>query len=529
MNKMLWQKEIDGDLYIDLLKKVDHPIRLRRLKVKKNNDEALTARLSGNEKFKSGEFYSAMSEYNRSICLSETNSECLSLAFGNRSSCFEKLNMFGACLADIQLAKDYNYPEHLMPKLNERENRCKTQIGSERSMMNRPTLSLPANENLTCIANVLRIEVNDDFGRLVTATSDITIGETILVEKVYVRYVDEERNKCSNCGDENRNFIPCEDCSGAMFCCDDCSNNNFHRIECQMLIDTDFCKDENFSELFVLRSVIIGLNEFSSIGEMMEFVENSRATDPLEIPHSMSSSLAKYRAFFKLSSFVPDSQFSDLRRMAYYLYHAIKSSTLGAKFQTEAHRRFLPHLIIHHYSILRANNFATVMNTSSIDCGNEQSVNLVASYFNHSCWPNATIIKKNNLSVCKTILPIRQGDQIFISYVDEDDEEYKIEVRRQDYLQWGYGFRCKCRICENGPMENTSRLQDDDAFVMVVRDVDKLQENVDMTLIRNIIENCKKFLTKHEKSVPSRESMFIIHNFVAMLQMELDYQDQIPQ
>lgn len=165
----MWEKEMSDGLYIDLLQDLDYPIHLCRLKRKKNDAHALAARKAGNEKFKAGDFHGAMAKYNQSICFGENDTECVSLAYGNRSSCFEKLKMFSRCLKDIQLAKDCNYPERLMQKLNDRERRCKLELQTEELASSQPTLSFPADENLPCMANVLRIDVSDEYGRLVTA------------------------------------------------------------------------------------------------------------------------------------------------------------------------------------------------------------------------------------------------------------------------------------------------------------------------------------------------------------------------
>lgn len=532
---MLWQKETNGDLYIDLFEE-EYPILLCRLKRKKSNANALGARMIGNEKFKDGDYYGAMAEYNQSICFAENGSEYLSLAYGNRSSCFEKLKMFSFCLIDIQLAKESNYPQRLMQKLDDRQRKCLLQMQSVEST-SQPVLSFPEDEHLPCMANVLRIDVNDEYGRLVTATQDIDIGETVLIEENYIRFVVGENVQCSNCGKQNVNFVPCEKCGGAMFCSELCSKNNFHQIECEMLFDMNICSDGNFFPVYVLRSVIIGLSAFSSTGEMMKFVENCRVGDSNEIPSSILSATSKYRTFFKLASFVPgqlSDQFLDYRKIAYFVHHSIKASSLGVKFQTKSHHRFLAHLIVHHSFILRTNSFGSFEtpamqfseSTNSSDTGNhyEQSLLLVTSYFNHSCCPNVAKLKKNNLSMCKTILPIRKGEQLFISYVDEDDDEYKTEVGRQRLLQNSFGFKCKCAICERGILKNTFILQTDNAFANAVKGLKKLKINFDLSTVSEIIESCKQFLTKFPEMILSAESIYIKHNLAAMMQSEIDHQ-----
>lgn len=530
---MLWEQEMNGDLYVDLLENLKYPIRLCRLKRKKCNADALAARMAGNEKFKNGDFHGAMDKYNQSICFAENGSEYLSIAYGNRSCCFEKLKMFRLCLVDIQLAKESNCPQRLMQKLDDRKRKCMDAVQSEQSIStNQPTLSFPVDENFRSMANSLRIDVNDEYRRLITATQHVQIGETVLIEEEYVHLVVGENIMCSNCRKKNANFLPCDKCGGAMFCSELCSKNNFHQTECDMLFDANICSDGNFFPLFVLRSIIIALSVFSSTTEMMDFVENCKTTDPYEIPITTSTSISKYRVFFKLSAFVPDKNLFDYRKCAYSVYHSIISSSLATKFQTKSHLRFLAHLIIHHINILRTNSFgcfesATMKLGQSINTANtdyDYELFLVGSYFNHSCCPNIAKFKKNNLSICKAILPIREGEQLFISYVDEDDDEYKTEIGRQRFLQNNFGFNCRCAICKDGILKNTLKLQDDTAFVRVVKDLEKLEMKFDLLIVREIIKNCKLFLTKFSESDRSAESIFIKHNLVAMIQLELDCQ-----
>lgn len=98
----------------------------------------------------------------------------MSLAYANRSSCFLKLQLYERYLVDIQLAKAADYPKRLMSEPSE------------------PMLSFNAHEKWSCMANVLEIEKNDQFGRLVRAKGDLKIGQTILMEETYIQM---ERNE----------------------------------------------------------------------------------------------------------------------------------------------------------------------------------------------------------------------------------------------------------------------------------------------------------------------------------------------
>lgn len=195
-----------------------------------------------------------------------------------------------------------------------------------------------------------------------------------------------------------------------MYCDKHCAKNDFHENECDIVFGTM----ENIDWLgFTLRSVIIGLSSFETLSEMMQLVESCLSTDHREITESCVSSKAKYCTFFNLASSVLHQMTSDSRKIAYFIFHAIMNSTkLANKFRTTAAQRFLVHLIVHHYNILRKNSFGYEQGTAEI-----HELSLITSYFNHSCLPNLAKLTNGNISVCKSILPIKRNDQLFLTYI----------------------------------------------------------------------------------------------------------------
>lgn len=532
---MLWQKESISDqaLYVDILQNIRHPLENFRLNRKKSNALSLRTRTEGNEKFAQNDFEAAMELYNQSICFAEKGSEHLSLAYANRSSCFLKLQMYDRCLIDIQLAKDANYPERLMHKLEDRKRECNKRIESDTiSTSTEPMLSFKANNELPCMADVLQIEKDDQYGRLLRAKRDIQIGETVLIEEGYIHIIyGQESNRCDFCGKEKMNFVPCGNCVDAMYCSEKCANNNFHEVECDMMLGANDCCDGQ-SLTFILRSVIIGINTFPTVNEMIKFVEDCHATDPQEITESVDTAISKYRTFFKLASTVTSKRISDLLKSAYIIFHAImRSSKLGKKFQTKLSQRFLMHLIIHHGLILRVNAFSGytvaidgIFGQSSFseddDKQFQKELHLVTSYFNHSCLPNVIKLGKDNLAVCKAILPIKKGEQLFISYIDDETFDMT-EKERNDQLEWIYGFRCKCELCRTG-VKPVERLQNDPDFQYIATNLPRLIEHFDIDLLRDIKGRCITFLTKHRKMITSREFAYVLTNLGALLEKELN-------
>lgn len=515
---MLWQKESDNSSasYIDLLKDVKYPLGSFRMNRVKNNLISETSRIEGNNKLFQNDLKGAMKCYNQSVGFAE-NTDYLSLAYGNRSYCFLKLNMLDRCLVDIERAEDSNYPDVLLTKLEKRKELClKKLVSNTESSLPEPTLSFEKHEKLPCMVNILQIEKDALYGRLIRAKQDIPICTTIIIEKAYVRAVAGDEDRCVVCGKQEMNFIPCTNCADTLYCSEECANNSFHKIECKVIFGhQNLCDSSSLS--FILRSIIIGINAFSTVDEMQQFVEKSLFSDPHEIYQSTETLKSKYRTFFKLASVVTDQRVLDFRRKAFYIFHAAMSSReLGVKFQTTSTQRFLVHLIIHHGLILSTNSFGGCC--GELGAGDnsdyQQNIFLMTSYFNHSCIPNVIKLSKNNLAVVKTIQPIKLGQQLFLSYLDRPSDMNGMD--RNDRLDEVYGFRCKCELCTTGFRTGAQNLEDDEHFVYVIKNVNDCDN-----LISEIKQHCIAFLMKFPNMIPSEEGIFILSTLGAILQKEI--------
>lgn len=250
---------------------------------------------------------------------------------------------------------------------------------------------------------------------------------------------------------------------------------------------------------------------------MIEFVNyiqstNSKAIGQIDTPK------AKYRTFFKLVSFITEQWIEDIKNQAASIYHVIMSSTVyAAKLDTQEKQRFLVHLIFHHASIIRTNAFGGLCEPPDelnekfyerTESNNdyERNVFLVTSYFNHSCLPNVTKLSKNNLSVVKAIQPIKSGQQLFITYLAGDFFE-RPSVDRNDELESGYNFRCKCELCASGVQKDALILENDCDFRYVAFNIKHYQ-----SLINQIKEHCINFLLNYPKNIASEPGYFILNS-----------------
>ncbi|KAJ6645311.1 Gametocyte-specific factor 1 like, partial [Pseudolycoriella hygida] len=270
---------------------------------KKCNKLALQYWLKGNATHQRNNHNSALRWYNKSIRFAENNA-MLSSAYANRSQCYMKLNLFERCLVDIDYAKEGNCPEPLASKLETQRQFCIEKLKLEKkSTEGVITINGETYEDLPFISNAIKMERNAEFGRHITATSDIRIGDTLLIAKPYVRL---------SMGDE------------------------CHSIKL-----------------------------FTTTDEMIEFVEKIRLTDPTEMSEFSESPIYEYATFFNLATVITKEWFMIAKFQVKNVYEAIMSSVdFAAKFETLAKQRFLVHLIFHHAAVLRTNGFGGLRTSS---------------------------------------------------------------------------------------------------------------------------------------------------------------------
>lgn len=347
---MLWQKESnDPDaMYVDLLASKSNTQPEEDVKkIGKNDQAAHEYRKDGNQKLKKEIFYDAMKLFNKSLCFAENGSEAMGLAYASRSAWFFQKKMFKKCLTDMELAKENNYPERLMHKLESRKIKCQKLMETEEDAgeVADPKLSYEPNEMFPCLANVVDIRNNAEFGRHIVATEAIGVGETIMVEPCY--YGDTLKNRyklCNICLKENGNFIPCKKCTQALFC-PECFENDLHGIDCGLGI-----------YIGQLRLIAMVKNAFSNADELIAFVEDIVKDGDKQSPPPLLDPRAKYRAFFQLlldcEKCKEHQIHHDHRLIAYRLNSFILADDAMAKFfHTRAHKRFLVHLINYHINL----------------------------------------------------------------------------------------------------------------------------------------------------------------------------------
>lgn len=453
---MLWQKDANN-IYVNLCQE-DIELRVferaresfgSEIRPTKSNDQAYKHRNAGNLFFSTNQWLDAIESYNTSLCFAEIHSEHMGLAYANRSACFLHLKMYDKCLADIRLAMQANYPQQLMPKLVRRKAVCLEQIERNgQPSVFEPELSFEADEKFSCMANVLKIQQNEEFGRHIIATSDIGVGKVILKEEAFVPSACNKYKLCDTCRKYNVNLIPCGGCTTVLFCAGPCEQNSYHRVQCGIKIVTqEFANDQ---QMQMLRSILMAVIEFPNTDDLMKFVEAAIGSDPREILDSMSDAKSKYRAFLKLMFDRRTTEKETFPTQILFVYKTLRNHRLiRPKFSSKQHRRFLMHLIGHHLCVIQCNTGGIVYSMISpynISQDMSENLSIIMNYINHSCAPNVMIISFHNFNVCITLRPIKTGDQLFIFYFRNDPVKHNT-VNRQTYLQDIFKFHCNCERC----------------------------------------------------------------------------------
>ena len=69
---------------------------------------------------------------------------------------------------------------------------------------------------------------------------------------------------------------------------------------------------------------------------------------------------------------------------------------------------------------------------------------IMPSYINHSCWPNSVRSFLGDLLIVRAARDIQEGEEITMNYLDNES----CLQNRQEELYSGWGFNCKCTLCE---------------------------------------------------------------------------------
>lgn len=500
----LWKKETNknGSCYIDIFQFNGLPLNSRVFKLlqticrnRSKKDDAFSTKLRnmGNDHYQQQQWCIAMEMYNGCLRYATGESNNISLAYANRSSCFLQMKMYEQCLVDIELAVEANYPMEKLRKLNNRKATCLDQMqkSAQEETSTEPILSYSGDANIPCLANVLELRCNDEFGKHFVAKSDIKVGETVILEEMFTFGARiDDRTFCSTCFKFKRNFIPCRNCVCA-FCDAHClESNEIHRIDC----GASYHFARRPDDVSIVKSILIGVNAFPSVDDFMEFVEGAVASRDFTALDGLSNDQLKYGQFLKLLP-VPKILNSDLVvqfTTIYQFLHEIRE--IQQCFKSKPKARFLMHLLWHHILIIKSNTY-------SIRLTDFAFINTVGNFtalLNHSCTPNVCVTFSGNQQMAITIRPVKKGEQLFTEYKNVDKKEFS--------------FVCKCSKCvPHYKHEDCVRMRLDPLFDFILRSDQTYF--VDDTKFSTLKSKCHEFLTTYGHLPWSNEIELVAEKF----------------
>ncbi|XP_031617007.1 uncharacterized protein LOC116336923 [Contarinia nasturtii] len=535
---MLWKKEtIKKDSpFTNLLAKYEYENIFRLLddssgsnnakKLVKNEKLANHYRKKGMVESEAKNWTNAIELINEALCFAKRGTESMGCGYAERAACFLNLKMYDRCLVDIKLARANNCPSRFLPRLKKWSDECKKMLKlslpDDQHEMHEPQLSFDANEQCPCTANVIRIEnrkTDDDEQhreRCIIATHDIGVGQTVLVEDGFVWTTSEKYKRCTICLKTMTNLIPCENCTDSLLCAGSCEKTELHQIECAMDLRVKHMNDDVNLGL-VVRSILMALHCIPNLSELIKHVDRIVSGEGTALD-SVSTDLSRYTVFLEngLKWQWPKKKEKIYLRYIKRIFDGFMDKDDFEKlFGTKAHERFLMHLIGHHICALQ---YAANNSNIGHNCGTTIYA-IVGGFLGHSCKPNAVLVTSDRKTVAVTIRPIEKGEEITISYLQDDELDRSSKYRRKCLLE-RYKIQCKCQRCTTpATIAYNSKASLTQQLRMELRNV-SYRDPKKQAKRRKLTQNCVKYLNTNGRARWNDDMSLVLHTYIHLLRIK---------
>ncbi|XP_063697990.1 SET and MYND domain-containing protein 4-like [Culicoides brevitarsis] len=497
----------------------------------KNNSKSAQARAKGNELYKNGDFVEAFQMVNLSqlICLPSIFSK-RKMGYANRSAVFFKCGFYKFCLDNIQLAYDNNYPEELREKLETRRLDCIKMLekgvdSEEKYEKERIPLKLshPADKNIPMMIKGLELAQNEQYGRFVRTNRDLNPGDILLIENAFTSTPMPEKqfHLCDNClDDKSLNLLPCEKCTGVMFCSKKCqleAEKRFHKYECPII---DALSPLTYSAsakpaTVATRAALKSLTMFENFEDLQKLVaEIGNKNEVFNVDYKNLSEEQYFRALFSIPTNISrNSRVSfDIANCCAEIWILLSHFTdLPKILDSREKQDFFLKLLYRLFYVT-----PTILGQENL-YGN--GIFGLSEMINHSCAPNIYRIFNQGTSAVVAIQSIKAGEQIFDCYHSSLNHLFEHLEVRQETLRTVHFFECKCEACtKNYPMQLDLMGRGDMRFYRKqTQDYEECAENdeIDVKNAKMKLVEYKRLLKKYEKNRPSSDLMlcqaFVTH------------------
>lgn len=169
------------------------------------------------EFFAAGEFTEALKSYNNALRFACAKSQSLSDAFAGRASVYHKTKHFKISCENYQKAISECICEEKLTLYKKSLDEISRKVSSEvESCDNFFAFSQPAHKRIPFIAESLEVRENDEYGRYIATTKDLSPGDVVVMEEPFYKVLDIElrHTRCAVCLQQNSlNLIPCAKCT----------------------------------------------------------------------------------------------------------------------------------------------------------------------------------------------------------------------------------------------------------------------------------------------------------------------------
>lgn len=368
--------------------------------------------------------------YNKSICYAE-QVEDLAVLYTCRASVYFELKEYEICLANISLAEDNSgHPENLVVRLNKLKSDCLQELqnhsNTRKKMENNVEIKLNVrpHQQIPFVASSLELKTDSVQGRYIAANEDLNPGSIIIVENPFETVLSSDciYQRCTNCLQKHLlSFIPCSQCTKAMFCSDKCMREaveNFHQFECP-IIDCLY----DIGGQITIRTFLKAIRSFDSIEQLSKFVQSKDTQNLTAFSFNHSKELSPHQQYHQIHSLSTNHNVrSDMdlfthAMVAALFYYQLTCHTPFKDILNEDHGDCLIELMFRIELITTINSFnfndlSSLQDDGIIGTGMYQ----LSSLINHSCNPNACPKYYNNNLILYTTQPIKRGESISISY-----------------------------------------------------------------------------------------------------------------
>ncbi|XP_023339922.1 SET and MYND domain-containing protein 4 [Eurytemora carolleeae] len=535
---------------------------------RKNSDLCRAMKEKGNKSYGSGDNLTSLTQYNQALMYS-SKKEDTALILANRSALWFDLGEHDLVEKDIDLAMRLGYPDNLVFKLHER--RAKSRFAMEKIeeakediklaqkylelskldelkkkkkfnefdvVLNKlknskernsskllkdgnpsPEHILPklaSNKKFPAFSDAVKIKFEAGRGRFAVSARDIEVGELIAVENAFVALIDKEFSKthCWHCLICCKRPIPCDRCSGVIFCSDDCkeiSTSSYHKYECMF---TDILYQANlgawrlafraltsypWSYFQENLDVFLGRNELQGLeGEAVYSSQDILNFHSL-VTHDGSANKKAPELMMQAHVVV---FLIRVLRVAEYFGSGESAELKLSEDEINAAR------ILHHFMRAAFYNTHEITQVEKTGPGFDENhvqrigrvTNPTLALINHSCDPNYRRVSTSTRTFGFACKPIRKGEEISDIYCKPFSSSDIQE--RQKSLQ-KYNFTCNCTSCQrNWPTLPDLPTQLNDLPSQLYKiPVNKINNQIKR--IQRCEENLKKILKQKDYSVKS--------------------------